>query len=98
MKRKRGQDPKLVELYERFHWGDAPARTSAARAPEVTRGETLYLLGDLVEVVYETTKAGELFEWQHEFKRPRPRLAATRSGGLIILGGGYSVSDRGIVG
>jgi hypothetical protein len=84
--------------FKRFHWDDEAREIIEATAPGVPRGAVLYQLGELVQIVYRASKAGDVFDWEHDFKTPRPALAATRAGGLVIVGGSYSVTDRGIVG
>ena len=92
------QRERAARDFKSFHWGDEATREVEEGAPAVAPGDLLYELGELVEVVYETSKNGETFEWQHTFEHPRPRLAATKTGGLVVVGGSYSVNNRGIVG
>lgn len=86
--------------YRRLHWGqhgDRPAES--LRAAELSRGEELTLLGDLVSVTYRTEKGADgPSDYEHRFATPRPRLAVTAGGLLVIAGGGYDVTERGIVG
>jgi hypothetical protein len=86
--------------YEAKHWG-----SRGGRGPErlrVADGKgNLVLLGDLIQVVYRTRKADdepEGVDYEHEFKRPHPRLAYDSHGLLVIAGGTYRISDRGIIG
>lgn len=97
MKAKRAKVRRVAGKFRSFHWGEEPQNKQKGRAPKVSAGEVLYELGELVEIVYETSKGGEIYEWIHKFEEPRPRLASTESGGLVIVGGGYSVEARGIV-
>ena len=84
--------------YVRDHWGQRgsgrPRKLSAAdpRIPSVE-------LGELVAIVYRTKKGEDLVltDYEHEFEHPRPRLAYNESG-LLIAGGIYRVTTRGIVG
>lgn len=58
----------------------------------------VFELGTLSAVTYETTKGREHADWEHEFEGERPTLNADRDGNLVILGGSYRVTPRGIVG
>lgn len=79
-----------------FRWGDRCDHAQVLRTPSID--PVMYELGPLVSVVYEATKGGELYHWEHDFKAPLPVLAYGSSQSLWILGGGYSVTHRGIVG
>lgn len=55
--------------------------------------------GELREIQYDTEKLGDgPSSYVHEFLRPFPTLARTRRGHLVICGGGYRFTLRGIVG
>jgi len=86
------------KFYKRFHWGNEPSKLTHATAPTVVEGDILVQLGELAEVAYEATKDDEHAIWVHEFGRPRPKLAWTTAGKLVIVGGGYRVTHAGIVG
>jgi hypothetical protein len=81
--------------YREFHWGDDSQHTLVHDHP--LPPAVAYELGPLVEVVYAATKAGDRYHWQHRFESPRPVLAYGDNH-LWILGGGYRVTARGIVG
>jgi len=85
--------------YRETHWGDkGKGRAPLLRVADPREG-TAPVLGTLIEVVYETTKAGERAEWEHAFDAPRPKLLySVRSRLLMIAGGAYTVNERGIVG
>jgi hypothetical protein len=92
------------EGFEAFHWGIEPERIESTSVAAVGPGELLVELGELVEVVYETEK-DELAHWVHPFDAPRPRLAHvadtrgnSKAPSLLITGGRYRVTSRGIVG
>jgi hypothetical protein len=70
----------------------------AATAASPQSGEVLTELGTLEEVTYGTSKGGRDALWEHAFKCPKPRLAVTEDGDLVILGGSYKVNRSGIVG
>jgi hypothetical protein len=100
---KRGgkDDPRIAQASEfrkAFHWGYPTKKIVSRRVsppPEVA-----VKLGTLHSVCYQTKKKGEpaqLFE--HEFEGEKPWLAMdVENQRLHLLGGDYTVSDRGIVG
>lgn len=64
--------------------------------------EALYKLGDVVDIAYRTKRnmRDKPEDFRHTFDQSaRPVLAATHDGkSLYILGGGYKVTAKGIVG
>jgi hypothetical protein len=88
--------------YRDKHWGEQGTRgRERLRVADVTTAGELVLLGDLVSVTYRTRKFGdgdEAADYEHKFATPRPRLAYTAGGLLVIVGGRYKMSDRGIIG
>lgn len=85
--------------FRRFHWDEEPDALVRASAPVVTPGSVLVEIGELREVVYRTTKGGgEVTDWWHAFKDRRPVLAFNSSGRLVVVGGSYKITPRGIVG
>lgn len=83
--------------YEAFHWGRPADATAAWEAPLVRPHDVLTELGELAEIAYETHK-DERAIWVHPFESPRPVLASTAKGRLVVVGGSYRVTRRGIVG
>lgn len=87
------------KAYKAFHWGNEPDRVREVDVPETPRD--LVELGDLQSVTYATNKGGEEADYFHDFGkrgRRRPTLAYDPDGrGLHIVGGAYTVEDRGIV-
>lgn len=77
--------------------GHAPDRLEVVPAPK--RHSAVYQLGQLRAVEYECVKDGKLMAFRHQFKKSaRPALAVTPDGQqLVILGGGFQVTERGIV-
>ena len=75
--------------------GETPEYLEAWELPNASAG---WALGPIAEINYIATRDGETFEYSHRFKdSSRPLLIASADGDeLIILGGGYSVTDRGI--
>lgn len=63
---------------------------------------TLVTLGELTEATYRTTKGGgELTDYVHTFGETgedRPLLAYDEGFRLFLVGGGYTVTSRGIEG
>jgi len=88
--------------YVSTHWGiEGPRGVFKLPAPDPTFGAAT-ALGHLVSVTYRTTKLGDgddLTDYEHKFavRGGRPVLAFNDTG-LLILGGGYTVNYRGIVG
>jgi hypothetical protein len=85
--------------YVATHWGLTPKEFEEATAPDPD-AEPLTGLGELIAITYRTHKGhkrGLAPDWTHKFEKSRPILAY-HSGGLIIVGGDYHVSARGIVG
>jgi len=94
-----------AKAYEKFHWGDEASELEATQVATLRSGELVVALGELVEVVYETSKDGKVYDWVHAFEGERPMLAHvtddrgnSRAPSLVITGGSYKVSTRGIVG
>ena len=58
-----------------------------------------YVLGEIPEVHYIAERDGEKFHFHHKFNESsRPLLVVSFDGNeLMIAGGRYSVTDRGIV-
>lgn len=58
-----------------------------------------YVLGEIPELHYIAERDGEVYHFHHEFaESSRPLLVVTFDGKeLMIAGGRYSVTDRGIV-
>lgn len=95
----RGEIDRGVRDYRIKHWGTRGAyRAQRLSCADPSQGP-LVELGQLVSVTYETTKAGDPpgTWYTHEFTRPLPVLAYS-SGGLVVCGGHYRVTWRGIVG
>jgi hypothetical protein len=89
-----------VDAYRRLHWGTDP--TSAELVEYQPPGLALTALGELYAAAYDTTKTGDGPDgavYFHEFEDPKPLLAVDpATGRLHIVGGGYTVETRGIVG
>lgn len=86
------------KAFKAFHWGAEATGSQKVDAPRIDRSTVLYELGELSEIAYITDKNGQFAEWVHKFKIERPRLCATAEGHLVIVGGDYEVTERGIVG
>ena len=58
-----------------------------------------YVLGEIPELHYIAERDGEVFQFHHKFKEAsRPLLVVSFDGKqLMIAGGRYNVTDRGIV-
>lgn len=85
--------------YDRIHWGRRPDRAVRGDVAEVAPGDIVTEIGVLEEVCYAAAKGDEPAAlWVHPFSSPKPWLCVAADGKLVIVGGGYSVSARGIVG
>lgn len=75
--------------------GDPADFLEAYELPNAVAG---WELGPVAEISYIATRGGRTTEYVHRFKkRSRPLLIANADGTeLVILGGEYSVTDRGI--
>lgn len=94
------QESRARAAYERLHWG-IPSRRSFGVKP-APRPRALAELGKLVSVTYATNKAGDgPSYYEHHFGEEggrRPSLAVdVDTQDLHIVGGDYTVEDRGIV-
>jgi hypothetical protein len=106
---KRKGGPKALaaakEDFTTFHWGDKPDKTMKVATKDLALVGPLVVLGELAEVAYDTSKAGDSARWVHEFGdgeaglgTAKPLLVVDRAGRLGIIGGSYDVRDVGIVG
>ena len=100
--RRSPDDARALDEFRRSHWGwPGKSKIRSLDAPDPTRG-TLTALGPLVSVVYLARKGPEarppLLEYEHAFTRPLPVLTYTEDGGLVVAGGKYTVTERGIEG
>jgi hypothetical protein len=92
-------DREAIREYERTHWGDrGRQKVRGGHAPDPSHG-TLTKMGKLVAVTYETRKRGDggTAHYEHAFEGPLPTLAYNE-GGLIVVGGAYTVRKGGITG
>jgi hypothetical protein len=94
------QAQRASDLYRDLHWGLGPRRVR--RVHTSPRPRSLAELGTLSSVTYATHKKGDgpsLYEHQFgEEGGKKPSLAVdVDTGRLHIVGGDYTVEDRGIV-
>jgi|SRR5215831_2424118 len=92
-------DAQAKRAYELTHWGRrGHGAVGAAGAANPGHG-TAVTLGRLVAVTYETRKGSDRqpVHYEHEFEGRRPVLAF-HDGGLLIVGGDYTVTEHGIEG
>lgn len=86
-------------LYDELRWGKAPDGVVVLEAPAVYPGQGVTELGVLELVEYSGQKGrGRPYIWTHPFRRRKPLLCVTEDRRLVIVGGDYEVSERGIVG
>ena len=88
--------------YVETHWGEMPDEVITVDGAELAPKGTLVTLGELTEATYRTTKGGgELTDYVHTFGETgedRPLLAYDEGFRLFLVGGGYTVTSRGIEG
>lgn len=87
--------------YERLHWGETGSkRPVKAEVFDPIAEPIAVVLGELVAVIYRTTKGGDPPEtdYVHHFAaRKRPLLVFGRKSKKIAIAGGiYTVTERGI--
>lgn len=93
----------LQAIYAGTHEGALPPLTmKTMAAPTPFRGD-LVELGALVAITYRTRKGPSkgkqrYGDWEHEFRTGHLPVLAFNDTGLVILGGDYKVTSRGIVG
>ena len=85
-------------LYDEIRWGQKPDALFASSAPLVLPGETLTELGVFEHVEYSGSKGGRNYVWTHGFDPDKPRLCVNSEQKLVVVGGSYRVTERGIVG
>lgn len=88
------------DFREAFHWGNPARGVSRAKVSPAPR--VLVKLGTLEAVTYGTNKKGDGYShYEHEFGEDggrKPKLAMdVDTGRLHIVGGDYTVEERGIV-
>jgi hypothetical protein len=84
--------------FKAFHWGNESTEIIEAEAPQLRAGQVLMVLGELHAVEYDTEKGAEVGRYCHDFEHEKPLLCSTADGQLVIVGGQYRVTPRGIVG
>jgi len=86
---------RAIRLHKSFR-ERAPTR---ARHVKIDLPEVAVIMGYLDAVSYTTTHNGKTHRYKHTFKRgSKPTLVAgTRDGQLLIVGGRFRVTGRGIV-
>ena len=91
---------KAIKDYDRVHWGQ---RGNGRAVQTVAANPLLPLveLGQLVQVVYRTRKGKDRMptDYTHDFSaRGLPLLAFEKNTSLLVITGGiYHVSERGII-
>lgn len=95
-----GSVEKAADFYEDLHWGIGPDIVKRAKIPRTPKA--LAELGRLESVVYSTEKAGDgNSRYVHDFGEEggeKPLLAVDPDNKrLHVVGGDYTVEDRGIV-
>jgi hypothetical protein len=89
----------IAEAVRRFTGfrGDRPGRAVTVSVPALPR--VLLTVGECLGIMYRTRRDGKVENYLHRFsrRRARPTLAASSDGRLLVLlGGEYRFTDRGI--
>lgn len=92
-------EPDIQEAIDRFTGfrGDPPEAVEILEVPDFS--PVVLTMGECLGVIYETVRDGEKEKYIHQFKKSaRPLLCVSSDGQqLYLIGGSYSVTDRGIV-
>lgn len=90
---------RIAQAARRFQSFTGHKAESATLVPFPPYPVEAFAIGNLVGVIYETIRDGERETYVHRFrKKSRPLLASTFDGSrLVIVGGRYRFTDRGIV-
>jgi hypothetical protein len=93
-----GDAPRAQETYEEWHRSHGPDAIGMLQVPDAVDVP----VGRAVRIGYKSDKfGGKVASYEHDFEDPQPRVYST--GGdppraLVIVGGGFTLSGRGIVG
>lgn len=92
-----GGGPELAKAARAFEDFTGHRASSVARGRQKS-ARAGWLLGTVAEIGYIATRDGERALYVHKFKsRSRPQLVSSADGSqLYLLGGAYSVTERGI--
>lgn len=87
--------------YRATHWGEEGPVDGRRIAVAVPTSAPLETICEVRSIVYRTKKRGDArpTPYEHAFERPFPKLArvrGARGASLVIVGGGYTVTRRGI--
>lgn len=90
---------KASASYVKTHWGQEGSRTTRMLRAADPHAGPVTEMGQLVSVVYRTKKGrdAELTDYEHKF-RAGTYLAYNRDGLLMVVGGTYTLNERGIIG
>lgn len=93
--RKAGKIKRAAARFKRFTGHDA----EQADPVQFDVPEVALRIGDCLGIMYRTVRDGKTEDYIHRFNpRSRPQLAASEDGSiLILLGGAYQFTNRGIV-
>lgn len=89
---------KLEKIYEKWH-GKSPKSLIEIDIPDLELGTEWLVLGKLPEIMYRSAKyENEVYQYRHKFKK-QPFLLTDPAGKvLLIVGGNFTITERGIVG
>jgi hypothetical protein len=91
-------DKRLVNIYRRFN-AQEPNQYTELNIPGLKFSKNWVRLGDVSELCYLSTKwSGELIEYAHTFDNPPMLLTDPEAKVLLIAGGNFKITKRGITG
>lgn len=94
-KKKQQHIQEAIERFTGFR-GDPPEAIEVLEVPEID--PVMLTMGKCLGIIYESVRDGETEKYIHQFKKSaRPLLCVSSDGQqLYLIGGSYSVTDRGI--
>lgn len=86
-----------ARLYQRFTGHTDEFEVHRVLTPDFPK--TLVAIGEVVALAYDTVRDGEYQKYIHQFRKgSRPLFCVSPDGkNLVLLGGAYKFTDRGIV-
>jgi hypothetical protein len=88
-----------ADLYERFTGHEATRAKRLRNVPGVSGTQVLLMVGKIDGILYTTVRDGRTERYIHEFKgKARPLFCVSHDGKqIVLLGGAYDFTERGIV-
>jgi len=89
---------KAEQLYEEWHGKQAKSLIDM-EIPNLSLDEPLIVLGKMPEIMYRSSKyENRVYQYKHVFKK-MPFLCSDSTGQImVIVGGNFKITERGIIG